>query len=96
MADYAARRVSILENCVPELALSLEPGAEDQSQPWWWAGGLMMKSLTRFQANLDRGLDDPPHRLDVRAVADVLYERQPDGAVRLAVDQVGFRQQPVG
>ena len=32
----------------------------------------------------------------VRGMADVLYERQPDGSVLLAVDQVAFREQPVG
>jgi ketosteroid isomerase-like protein len=32
----------------------------------------------------------------LRAGADVLYERRPDGSVLLGVDQVGFREQPVG
>jgi ketosteroid isomerase-like protein len=32
----------------------------------------------------------------VRGLADVLYERQPDDSVLLAVDQVAFREQPVG
>jgi ketosteroid isomerase-like protein len=32
----------------------------------------------------------------VRALANVFYERQPDGSVVLAVDQPGFREQPLG
>ena len=32
----------------------------------------------------------------IRAVADVLYERQPDGSVLLGVDQIGFRERGVG
>ena len=32
----------------------------------------------------------------IRALANVFYERQPDGSVVLAVDQPGFREQPMG
>ena len=32
----------------------------------------------------------------LRALANVFYERQPDGSVVLGVDQPGFREQPVG
>ena len=32
----------------------------------------------------------------MRGLANVFYERQPDGSVVLGVDQPGFREQPVG